>query len=115
MSSRSRRRRLRVQGFATSSDGDHNDSDKSENSSDDANLLDDYSTDPNSETDPDRELDEANEPPERTTTPTGAINIARGLDETLADLVLGFAHFLATEEYEEDKPSSTLLAYSVAC
>ena len=111
ISSRSRRRRLGSQGSTNSIDTDDNDSDRSENSSDDADLLDDYSTDPDDETEPNRELCEADRAPERTTTPADALSMPRGLDETLPDLVLGFVHFLATEEYEEGKPSSTLLVY----
>ena len=106
--SRSRSQRMRPQSFAIRSFSDNDDSDRSENSTDDSDSRDECGSDLDNGNDPDSEPHEEDNPPQKATTTT---DVAKSLDETLADLTLGFVHFLATEEYDEGRPSSKLLIY----
>jgi len=107
-SSRSRPQRLHSQSLAIRPISDDDDADESDNSTVDSDLPDEYCSDADDAFQSGSEPCEDDHLPQKTTTPT---DIAKGLDATLTEPILGFVHFLATEEYDEGKPSSTLLVY----
>ena len=107
-SSRSRSQGRQAQSFAVRPDSDEDDGDPSDNSTDESDVPDECWSDLDNGCDAVSEPHEIDDASQEATTP---LDVAEGLDETLADLALGFVHFLATEQYDEGRPSSTLLVY----